>query len=64
MVDRYTKIVLTIIAANLTVVTLQGLNLIPQAIAKDNGIQKVAVCQFDRPDRCAEVRRGSVWVKP
>ena len=64
MVDRYTKIVLTIIAANLTVVTLQGLNLMPQAIAKDNGIQKVAICQFDVPDRCAYIRNGSLWVRP
>ena len=63
MVDKYTKIVLTIIAANLTVVTLQGLDFIPQAIA-DTGIKKVAICQFDRPERCAEVRRGSVWVTP
>jgi len=43
MVDKYTKVILTIIAANLTLMTLQGLNIIPQANA-DGGVQKVQIC--------------------
>ena len=54
MVDKYTKIILTIIAANLTLMTLQGLDLIPQANA-NTGIQKVAICDFEDPKYCADV---------
>ena len=54
MVDKYTKIVLTIIAANLTITTLQGLDLIPHANASAI-IQKVAICDFDNPEKCARV---------
>jgi len=63
MVDRYTKVILTIIAANLTVVTLQGLDLIPQANAA-GGIQKTAICDFEYPDSCARVDGwGLLWVQ-
>lgn len=54
MVDKYTKIILTIIAANLTLMTLKSFDLVQKAEAF-GGIQKVAICDA-RDDRfCAEV---------
>ena len=54
MVDRYTKIILTIIAANLTITILHSLDVIPQANASAI-IQKVAICDFDEPQKCARI---------
>ena len=63
MVDRYTKVILTVIAANLTLMTLQGLDLIPQADAA-GGIQKVAICDYDRDNQCAIVTKfGNIGVE-
>ena len=61
MVDKYTKVILTIIAANLTLMTLQGLDLIPQANA-NTGIQKVVICSFINQDRCADVKLNRLQV--
>jgi hypothetical protein len=51
--DRYTKVVLTIIAVSLVTIALQ--HVIPSAFAQSNGITKVAVCDLQYPDLCAEV---------
>ena len=42
MVDRYTKVVLTVIAAALTVLAIQGA--VPQSQAYSHDMQKVQIC--------------------
>ena len=56
--DRYTKVVLTIIAACLTVLTIKEVGIFPVAHAQS--IQRVAVCDLVR-SVCADIRpNGSV----
>lgn len=55
MVDRYTKIILTVIAANLTLMTLKSFNVVPSAEASRHTIQKVRICDLSN---CAMVSRG------
>ena len=55
MIDRYTKAVLTVIAVCLCLITAQNFNFIPSAQASDHGIQKVAICDIYKPERCAVV---------
>jgi hypothetical protein len=52
--DRYTKAVLTVIAAAL--VTLAGQNAIGSLHAADQGVQKVAICNVMTPEICATVK--------
>ena len=56
MKDRYAKILLTIIAVNLTVITLDKAvdRFIPEAMAASS-IQQVAICDWKHTDRCAPV---------
>tara|TARA_R110002110_G_scaffold205749_1_gene417929 strand:- start:419 stop:619 length:201 start_codon:yes stop_codon:yes gene_type:complete len=57
-IDRYTKVILTIIAACLSVLTLKEVGFIPVAYAQS--IQRVVICDGVEP-RCADVRRnGSI----
>ena len=58
MVDKYTKIILTIIAANLTLMTLQSFDLVPKAEA--SGIQRVMIC--DVSNECAYVHNSRLAV--
>jgi hypothetical protein len=59
--DRYTKVVLTIIAVSLATIALQ--HTIPSAFAQSSGITKVAICNPQNPNVCAEVvgRYGEQW---
>ena len=43
MVDRYTKVCLTLIAVSLAVIGLRGLPMVDPAWAQ-GGIQKIAIC--------------------
>ena len=45
MVDRYTKVCLTVIAVSLAVIGLRGLPMIDPARAQD-GVQKIAFCNW------------------
>ena len=61
MIDRYTKVCLTVIAVSLAVIGLRGLPLIDSAWAKgvlhsSHGVQKVMLC--DRTGkRCPSILR-------
>ena len=60
MMDRYTKIVLTVIAGSLLVLNLQlmrNVDFINNAYAQTDGVQKVAICN-DTGSLCAAVRKG------
>ena len=52
MVDRYTKVCLTVIAVSLAVIGLRGLPMIDPAWAQ-GGIQKIAIC--DEKGACARM---------
>ena len=56
MKDRTLKILLGIIALNLTVQTLKDVELIPTAYAQSN-VQKIAICD-DQGEVCAGLRDG------
>ena len=56
MVDRYTKTVLTIIAAALVGLLTQ--NAIKPSQAQSDQVQKVAICQEGQPNSCASLGRG------
>jgi hypothetical protein len=57
MTDKSLKILLGIIAINLTIQTVRDVGLFPTAYAQlDNGIQKVAICDIESGGRsCASV---------
>jgi hypothetical protein len=55
MVDRYTKTVLTIIAAALVGLLTQ--NAIKPSQAQHDGVQRVAICQAGQPNDCASLGR-------
>ena len=56
MKGRHITILLAIIAINLTVISLDRVvdRFIPDAMAAYH-IQKVAICDFDNPDKCAGI---------
>ena len=60
MMDRYTKIVLTVIAGALLLLNLQlmrNVDFITNAYAQTGGVQKIAIC--DKNGRiCANVSNG------
>ena len=56
MMDRYTKIVLTVIAGSLLLLNLQlmrNVDFITNAYAQSGGVQKIAIC--DGIGRCAGI---------
>ena len=57
MIDRYTKVCLTVIAVSLAVIGLRGLPMIDPAWAQ-GGVQKIAICDQDGR-QCAGV--GEKW---
>jgi hypothetical protein len=60
--DNYTKIVLTVIAISLSVISLQNMGVV-QAVAQQRPtIQKVLICSPARNDYCAEVSSGYLQV--
>ena len=52
-IDFYTKTVLTVIALSLSVIASQ--HVISPAFAQNNGVVKVAICDIQSPDFCAQV---------
>mgnify|MGYP004464961785 CR=1 FL=1 len=56
MIDRYTKVCLTVIAVSLAVIGLRGLPMIDRAWAA-GGVQKIALCD-DTGYNCAEISRS------
>jgi len=55
MKDKTLKILLGIIALNLTVQTLKDVDLIPTAYAQSGAVQKIAICN-DSGSLCADIR--------
>ena len=51
--DRYTKVVLTIIAVSLATIALQ--HTIPSAFAQSDQVVKVVICDPNSPSTCARV---------
>ena len=67
MKTRYTTVILTVIAVNLTVLTTAGLvdRFVPEALAAFAPVQKIAICDL-LGNKCADVSnlvRGSLLVK-
>ena len=54
MIDRYTKVCLTVIAVSLAVIGLRGLPMVDPAWAA-GGVQKIAICEMDG-DVCATIK--------
>ena len=66
--DLYTKAVLTVIALALSAIALN--QSIPSAFAQNKGVVKVAICDTENPDHCAQIfsrygdQRGFVTYAP
>ena len=54
MTDKTLKILLGIIAVNLTIQTVKDVGLIPTAYAQADGVQMVAICRLDAT-ACASI---------
>ena len=54
MTDKTIKIILGIIAVNLTIQTVKDVGLFPTAYAQDD-IQRVAICEYHIPLNCASI---------
>ena len=64
MMDRYTKIVLTVIAGSLLLLNLQlmrNVDFITNAYAQTGGVQKIAICDKSG-NWCAGIHSGSLNV--
>ena len=65
MMDRYTKIVLTVIAGSLLLLNLQlmrNVDFITNAYAQSDGIQKIAICnEYGR--QCVGTGRNRLQVE-
>ena len=59
MIDRYTKVCLTVIAVSLAVIGLRGLPMIDPAWAQ-GGIQRIAICSTS--GNCTRVSSGQLGV--
>ena len=57
MIDRYTKVCLTVIAVSLAVIGLRGLSMIDPARAA-SGVQKIAIC-YSNGTRCLKGHSGA-----
>ena len=53
MNDTYTKMVLTVIAASLTIIAAQ--NIVPNAFAQNQGVVKVIICDPKDQNYCANI---------
>ena len=60
MIDRYTKVCLTVIAVSLGVIGLRGLPMIDPAWATSH-VQKIAICD-DYGGSYAKIKRGKLVV--
>ena len=60
MIDRYTKVCITVIAVSLAVIGLRGLPMIDPAWAADD-VQKIAICTDDGY-RCANITSRKLLV--
>ena len=61
MKDKTLKILLGIIALNLTVQTLKDVELIPTAYAQSGGVKKIAICN-ETGQTCANIMRNGLRV--
>lgn len=55
MIDKYTKVILTVIAISTSTIALQGTIIIPSAKAEGDYVTKVAICDYENPKKCADV---------
>ena len=62
MKDKTLKILLGIIAINLTVQTVKDVGLFPTAYAQGNAVQKIAICN-DTGGYCAQISPFGLQVK-
>ena len=66
MIDRYTKVCLTVIAVSLAVIGLRGLPMIDPAWAAgdalEDSVQKIAICD-ERGRRCAKISGSQLYVR-
>ena len=67
MKTRYTNVILTVIALNLTILTAAGVvsRFVPEAVAASAPVQKIAICD-PLGIKCADISnlvRGSLLVK-
>jgi hypothetical protein len=60
MIDRYTKVCLTVIALSLAVIGFRGLSPVTDAVAS-NGVHKIAICEANG-HRCAEILRNGLII--
>lgn len=60
MIDRYTKVVLTVIAVAVSINALHTLNLIGSANAGGHVLPRVVICDPYMPDDCAGVVDGAL----
>ena len=58
--DWYTTSLMTVIAVSLAVIALRGMNVIPDAGAQSEEIQKIALC--DLAGRCVEVKNRRLGI--
>ena len=60
MIDRYTKVCLTVIAVSLAVIGLRGLPMIDPAWATGH-VKKIAICD-DWGGSCVKIKSGKLLV--
>ena len=61
--DRYTKIIMTVIAVALVKIAFQDTQAIKPLFAHDgsNAVHKIAICDASG-NRCADVRKQALWI--
>jgi hypothetical protein len=66
MIDRYTKVCLTVIALSLAVIGFRGLSPVTDAVAQQTptakGVQKVAICNTSGTFCLATLKPLATWV--
>ena len=55
MIDKYTKVVLTVIAVSTSFIALKDTALISSATAENDYVAKVAICIYTNSNYCAEI---------
>ena len=55
MIDNYTKVIITVIAASTSFLAFKYTGLISSATAEGDHISKVAICSYTNSNFCAEI---------
>ncbi len=63
MADKTLKILLGIIAVNLTIQTVKDVGFFPTAYAQNNTVQRVAICDPDISSRCVNLMRNEIGIQ-